>query len=121
MSVDVTPWSVAPVAVPPWQTPLSGPKSPAVDVDDDEEDDDDEDEDVEDDVDDVAARLQPAASRLVTATAASIRAVSRNGFSFSLKITRLQVPGDAAVDADDRAGREAGRGAGQVHHYGRRL
>src|SRR6266700_1737299 len=41
MSADVTPWPVAPEALPAWQTLFRLPKSPAVDAAGDEEPDDD--------------------------------------------------------------------------------
>jgi hypothetical protein len=81
MSADVTPWSLAPEALPAWQTLFRLPKSPAVDAaDEDAEPDDDAGADVVlEAVLPPPARLQPTASRPVTATAASVLIVSRNG------------------------------------------
>jgi hypothetical protein len=73
MELDVTPWSVAPEALPPWQTLASVPKSPAAD---------DAGEDAEPGADDAPppARLQPAAITAVTATAVSTFTAGRTTF-----------------------------------------
>jgi hypothetical protein len=70
-----------PEALPPWQTLVRVPKSPAAlapedeDADDDDDDDDDELELVLDD----PARLQPAASSAVAATAAATLSAALTG------------------------------------------
>jgi hypothetical protein len=80
MSVAVTPWAVAPEALPPWQMLFRDPKSPAVEVaaEDVVPDEAGADEELEV-VLPPPARLQPTASRPATATAASVLFVSRKG------------------------------------------
>jgi hypothetical protein len=70
--LEVTPWSVLPVALPPWQTFERLPKLAAAVADcDDDADDEDEDELVGGVLLD-PARLQPPAITTVTAIAAAV-------------------------------------------------
>src|SRR5262249_24584165 len=95
MSVDVAPWAVAPDAVPAWQTLFSGPKSPAVDAAGDEADAEPGDEaGAGEELEAVLpppARLQPAASRPATATAARVLFIGRNGTFLLDDIPRMRV------------------------------
>jgi hypothetical protein len=72
--LEVTPWSVLPVALPPWQTFVRLPKLAAAvaDCDDDADDADDDDAEVVGGVLLDPARLQPPAITTVTATAAAV-------------------------------------------------
>jgi hypothetical protein len=83
--LEVTPWSVAPVALPPWQASVTVPKAGPEAVDDvdpvpDEEVDDDAGGELDACVLVVPARLQPAASTAVTATAARALMAVLTGF-----------------------------------------
>jgi hypothetical protein len=83
--LEVTPWSVAPVALPPWQASVTVPKAGPVDaaceadpVADEEAD--DAGAELDACVLVVPARLQPAASTAVTATAARALMAVLTGF-----------------------------------------
>jgi hypothetical protein len=82
---EVTPWSVSPVALPPWQAPVTVPKAGPLDaaveadpVADEEADDAGVELEARELV--VPARLQPAASTAATATAARALMAVLTGF-----------------------------------------
>jgi len=76
----VTPWSVLPVALPPWQTPWTLPKFPASAATADDDDDADAEADTDVDVLLDPARLQPAAIRAAAAMAATALIETLTGF-----------------------------------------
>jgi hypothetical protein len=80
IELEVTPWSVAPDALPPWQTLASVPKSPAVEEPEEPDALDEDDEAGAPELElvlVVPARLQPAARSPATAMAARVLVVCR--------------------------------------------